>query len=116
MALTTLSFFLSDPVADALGSGLEFLRNLLRTPPGSGQLQDLLAVFCRIGGMSFGHFLYSFSQAYHYPPKRVNSTTAFSSPARQTQHRHPATHAQHRLHDPAQTSQFGFWKIRLYTW
>src|SRR5690606_35404572 len=76
MALTTLSFFLSDPVADALGSGLEFLRKLFRTPPGSGQLQDLLAVFCRIGGMGFGHFLYSFPQAYHYPPKRVNSTTA----------------------------------------
>jgi hypothetical protein len=40
--------------------------------------------------------------------------TAFASPARQTQHRHPPTQAQHRLHDPAQTSQFGFWKFSLY--
>src|SRR5512134_1722035 len=42
LALSTVPFILLDPVADALRRRLKFLRQLFRTPPSSGQFQNLL--------------------------------------------------------------------------
>src|SRR5512139_875150 len=60
LALSTIQFVLFDPVADALRSRLKFFRQLFRTPPRSGQFQNLLAIFRRIGCMGLGHFLAPF--------------------------------------------------------
>ena len=52
----------------------------------------------------------SVEEALHCP-----IAAAFSRPSRDTQHRHPAGHAQHRLYDPAHVVHIRFRQIGLYT-